>query len=256
MREIALGTGQATQYIHMLVGGKISSGKTSFAATAPAPLFFADAAEGGFETLEPAPHGKFDLRMLWNPNELPAVWAMENMADYFKELTRLTELIRTGKCSYRTLVFDSVSVYTQRVISELAAANPKSDPRQNYGMLGDAITLLVKRIHALPMHVIWLCHTDPEDALIVSGKATHTAWANMGTKLLVRAEVNGKNVNYQMQTRPFRMATWIGVRAAALPDPMIPSFKVLAHYANLPEQPVSPTLPTFNGVEYPNGCTY
>lgn len=256
MREIPLGTGVATQYVHMLVGGKISSGKTSFAATAPAPLFLASAKESGFETLEPPPHGKFDTRLLWDPNVLPSVWAMEEMGDYFKAVQRLSTMAASGKCPFRTLVFDSVSVYTQETVCELAEKNPKSDPRQNYGSLGEAITRLVKLIHALPMHVLWLCHTDPDDQLIVSGKATHTAWANMGTKLLVRAEVRGKDVNYQMHTRPFRMATWIGVRAAVLPDPMIPSFKVLAHYMNLPEQPVSPTLPTFNGVEYPNGCTY
>ena len=131
---------------------------------------------------------------------------MEHRADYFKAVTRLEELARTGKLPYGTLVFDSVSLYTQRVVSELANENPKSDPRQNYGSLGDAITQLVKRIHALPMHVIWLCHTDPDDQLLVSGKATHTAWANMGTKVLVRADVVGKAINYQIQTKPFRLA--------------------------------------------------
>ena len=254
MREIALGTGQATQYIHMLVGGKISSGKTSFAATAPRPLFLGDPGEGGYETLEPPPHGKFDVQLLWEPNVLPMVWAMEDMADYFKAVARLEEMARTGKLPFSSVVFDSVSLYTQRVISELAEKNPKQDPRQNYGMLGDAITLLVKRIHALPMHVIWLCHTDPDDQLLVSGKATHTAWANMGTKLLVRAEVNGKTINYQMHTRPFRLATWIGVRSYRLPDPMIPSFKALAYFAGLNDYPTSAAMPSFNGVALPFGA--
>ncbi len=261
MREIALGTGAATRYIHMLLAGKISSGKTSFAATAPAPLFLASAKEGGFETLEPRAserypnsRGKFDENLLWNPDVLPVVHAMETRKDYFTELAKLEELAKVGKFPYGTLVFDSVSVYTQDVISELAQDNPKNDPRQNYGMLGDAITLLVKRIHALPCHVIWLCHTDPDDQLLVSGKATHTAWANMGTKLLVRANVNGTAINYQVHTRPFRLATWIGVRSFSPPDPMIPSFKALAYFAGLDEYPASPALPSFNGTEYPNGA--
>lgn len=254
MREIALGTGVATQYVHMLVAGKTSSGKTSFAATAPAPLFLSYAPEGGFETLEPPPHGKFNTQLLWDPTVLPVIWAMEGMSDYFKAVNTLTELARIGKLPYGTLVFDSVSIYTQLVVSELAEKNPKQDPRQNYGMLGDAITLLVKRIHALPMHVIWLCHTDPDDNLLVSGKATHTAWANMGTKLLVRADVNGKAVNYQIQTKPFRLATWIGVRSYNLPDPMIPSFKALAYFAGLTEYPTSAAMPSFNGVDLPYGA--
>jgi hypothetical protein len=254
MREIVLGTGIATQYIHMLLAGKISSGKTSFAATAPAPLFLGYAPEGGYETLEPPPHGKFNTQLLWDPDVLPAVWAMEGMADYFTAIAKLTEMAKTGKLPYRTLVFDSVSVYTQLVVSELAEKNPKNDPRQNYGSLGDAITLLVKRIHALPMHVIWLCHTDDTDSLLVSGKATHTAWANMGTKLLVRADVNGKVVNYQIQTKPFRLATWIGVRSFSPPDPMIPSFKALAYFAGLNEYPASAAMPAFNGVDLPFGA--
>jgi len=254
MREVVLGTGTATQYVRMLAAGKTSSGKTSFAATAPAPLFLSYAPEGGYETLEPPPYGKFNTQLLWNPDVLPVIWAMDGMADYFKAVNTLTEMARNNTLKFGTLVFDSVSIYTQLVVSELAEKNPKQDPRQNYGMLGDAITLLVKRIHALPMHVIWICHTDPDDNLLVSGKATHTAWANMGTKLLMRADVNGKSVNYQMQTKPFRLATWIGVRSFALPDPMIPSFKALAYFAGLAEYPTSAAMPAFNGVDLPYGA--
>jgi hypothetical protein len=120
--------------------------------------------------------------------------------------------------------------------------------------LGDAVQILVDRVHALPMHVIWLCHTDEDDKLVVSGKASTAAFANMDAKLLVRVDVAGKGlVNYQMQTKPFRNATWIGKRFGAFPDPMIPSFKMVAHYMGLAIRPVSYALPSFNGHDYPNG---
>jgi len=248
MREVIVGSGQATKYAHVLVGGKISSGKTSFGASAPRPLFFADVAEGGFKVLE-----KLDRRLLWDSKVLPTVWAMENMLDYPKYLGMLFEMVQKGTLKWGTLIFDSLSIYSQRVLRELKDKNPGQDGRQRYGDLGDAISSLVFKIHTLPMHVIWLCHTDDEDQLTVGGKAAAAAWAYMDSKFLVRVDIQGPKINYQMHTKPFRRATWIGSRGPELPDPMIPSFKYLAAWLGLPEKPVSPALPPFNGVEYWNG---
>lgn len=249
MREIDLGSSAAPAHVRLLVGGKITSGKTSFGATAPYPLFFGDITEGGFNTIRGMDHNLF-----WDPKFIPKVWAMEKRGDYFSELDRLQGMIAKKQCPYQTLVFDSLSVYSQRVIRELKRDNPGIDNRQRYGDLGDAVQILVDRVHALPMHVIWLCHTDEDDKLVVSGKASTAAFANMDAKLLVRVEVPSKGlVNYQMHTRPFRGATWIGKRFGNFPDPMIPSFKMIAHHMGLAIRPVSYALPSFNGHDYPNG---
>lgn len=254
MHEIIIGSGQATKYVHALIAGKVSSGKTTFAATAPAPIIFGDTAEGGFKTLEPPPHGKTDPRLFWDPRVPPKVWAMDCMGDYFTGVKRLNEMVAVGKCPFKTLVFDSVSIFTQHTLNELATKMPNADKRQLYGLLGDSVTSLVTKIHALPMHVIWLCHVDDENQLLVSGKATHTAWANMDYKLLVRVDVVGGKVNHQVQTLPYLTADWIGSRGGLLPNPMWASFKAFAQYIGLPEQPASPSLPPWYGEPYWDGA--
>jgi len=259
MREYVAGAGQASQYIRMLVGGKISSGKTSFAATAPSPLFLADAAEGGFKVLD-----KMDSRLWWDPKVKPHVWAMENMYDWMKQVVVLQQMCSGGKLPVvgghprKTLVIDSLSIYAQGVLRDRKLENPGQDGRQRYGDLGDLVSLLVYRAHSLPMHVIWLCHADADQNLVVSGKAPTAAFAYMDYKLLVRADVKGDDVNYQLQTRPFQRATWIGQGRVGrpLPSPMIPSFKCLAELFGLPEKPVSPSLPPFDGHEYWDGASY
>jgi hypothetical protein len=158
----------------------------------------------------------------------------------------------------KTLVIDSVSIYAQSVLRDLKQADPHMDGRQRYGDLGDLISLFVARAHALPMHVIWLCHADDDQKLIVSGKAPTAAWAYMDYKLLVRADVHSDRVNYQLQTMPYQRATWVGQGRVGLtlPNPMIPSFKCLAELFGLKERPVSPSLPPFNGQEYWDGASY
>lgn len=254
MREIVIGHGEATKFVHALIGGKISSGKTSFAASAPAPLFFGDPVEGGFKTLEPPPYGKTDPRLFWDPGVPPKIWAMDCMADYFAGVKKLNEMVAARNCPFRTLVFDSVSIFTQRVLRELSEKMPNADKRQIYGLLGDTVSALVSKIHALPMHVIWLCHVDDEGQLLVSGKATNTAWANMDYKLLVRVDIVGDKVNHQIQTVPFVGADWIGARGGLLPNPMWASFKAFAQYVGLAEKPVSPSLPPWYGEPYWDGA--
>lgn len=259
MREYVAGTGQASQYVRMLLGGKVSSGKTSFAATAPSPLFFSDAIEGGFKTLD-----KMDKRLWWDPNVVPVAWDMEHYTDWLKHLNILVNLCKDGKPPVvkghprKTLVVDSLSIFSETVLRCLKDANPNQDNRQRYGDLYDMIRIFVAKAHSLPMNIIWLCHVDEKYELVVSGKATQAAWAYMDYKLLVRADVTDDKINYQLQTRPFRTATWIGQGRVGqpLPNPMIPSFKCLAELFGMKERPVSPSLPPFGGNEYWDGASY
>ncbi len=259
MREYVAGSGQASKYIRVLVGGKVSSGKTSFAATAPDPLFLSDEVEGGFKVLD-----KMDPRLWWNPKVRPHIWAMGHFTDWLKQVSVLTNLCKNGQPPVigghprRTVVVDSLSIFSESVLRCLKESAPDQDNRQRYGDLYDMLRLFVARMHALPMHVIWLCHVDEKYDLVVSGKAAQTAWAYMDFKLLLRADVVDDKINYQLQTRPFRTATWIGQGRVGqtLPNPMIPSFKCLAELFGLQEKPVSLSLPPFGGVEYWDGASY
>lgn len=257
MREFKAGGATSSSYLRAVVGGKTASGKTSFAATAPNPLFFAELAEGGFETLKTMKNDPKKRSFWWDPNFEPVIWAMERMLDYKPAIDRLRAMIAAKKCPFQTLVFDSLSIYGQSVLRQLKITNPAQDNRQRYGDLTDAISYLIGEIHSLPLHVIWLCHVTDDYQLTVPGKATAASWAYMSYKWLIRADVvPGKATNYQLHTRPFRTATWLGGRGNPLPDPIIPSFKCLFPLLGLPGKPVSPAVPDFMGKEYPEGAVY
>ena len=256
MKEFKAGTGPLSQYLRVIVGGKPSSGKTSFAATAPAPLFLADISEGGFQTLDTMAKNAKMRSFWWDSKVEPVVWAMESMAEYRPNINRLREMITARKCPFKTVVFDSLSIFGRRVMRELRTALPGRDGRQNYGDLEFSIDSLIAELHTFPLHVIWLCHVTEDYQLTVPGKATAAAWANMSHKWLVRADAQANQINYQLQTQPYRGATWLGGRSTPLPDPMIPSFKCIFPLLGLPDKPVSLAVPDFQGQVYPEGAVY
>lgn len=251
MRQYVVGSQGAPQWIRALVGGRVCSGKTHFAATAPKPLYIADAAEGGAKTLQ-----AMDPALWWDPKCPPTVNEIENMLEMPQLVTSL--LATKGTLKYQTLVIDSISIYAQRIMRELKAANPGGDGRQRYGELGDGLSALVSRVHSLPLHVIWLCHVDEEQQLSVPGKATSSLWAYMDYKWMTHVVTADKSVDFQLHTRPFGRATWLGGRSGmnVLPSPMIPSFKPIFELLGLKEKPVSPACPDFAGQSYRDGASY
>jgi hypothetical protein len=251
MREFKIGSKKATQFIHALIGGIPSSGKTHFASTFPKPLFLSDAAEGGYKTLE-----YMDRDYWWDPNHAPDVWAQENMMDLPIAVTRLQTMAKGGKFPFQSIIVDSVSIYAERLLAELKMANPGEDNRQRYGSLADALRAQVVRINALPANIIWLCHVTTEGELTLPGKAAATIPAYMDHKWLCVAVTEGKKAtDYQLRTVPYKKATWLGNRVA-VPDPSIPSFKYIAGCLGLPIKPVSPACPVFGGVDYRNGIEW
>lgn len=250
MRQYKVGSAARPKWIRALVGGRVCSGKTSFAATTPRPLIIADAAEGGAKTLE-----FMDPAMWWDPAFAPDVVEIENMMELPQFVTKL---LGDKTIKNQTVVVDSLSIYAQRVMRELKAANPGGDGRQRYGELSDALSALVSRVHSLPMHVIWLCHVDEEMQLSVPGKATASLWAYMDYKWMTHVDTSAKKAEFQLHTTPFLRASWLGGRSGmnALPSPMIPSFKPIAELLGLSERPVSPSCPDFMGQAWPDGCSY
>jgi AAA domain len=251
MIQYKVGSAGARKWIRALVGGRISSGKTSFAATTPKPMIIGDAAEGGAMTLE-----SMDPRLWWDPKFPPDVRLIENMMELPQFITTLVN--KGAVTTNQTLVIDSISIYAARVMRELKAANPGGDGRQRYGELSDALSALVSRVHSLPMHVIWLCHIDDEMQLSVPGKATASLWAYMDYKWMTHVDTSAKKTNFELHTKPFLRASWLGGRSGvdALPSPMIPSFKPIAELLGLAEKPVSLSCPDFMGQSYMDGVSY
>jgi hypothetical protein len=251
MRELKINYQQPPRYVRMLACGLPSSGKTTFAGSAPKPLFISDAAEGGYNALyQMSP----DWR--WDPKVGPDVWAIEQMADIPIILARLEQLVASGKFPYETLVIDPLSIYVDRVLSELMAHSPGQDARRYYGDLANHLRLILMRFHALPCHVIWLCHVRADgnetNGPAIGGQMGTKMPAYMDFKVLTNVQTSPTtDPIYELRTRPFRSWTFLGSRWP-MPDPMIPSFKCIAQVLGLENRPVSPSVPGFpDGVTYP-----
>lgn len=254
MREIDL-SASASANIHALVLGPPRSGKTHFAASAPAPLFISDAAEGGYATI-----ASMDPDLFWDKSKPPTVWAIENaFADLNPMLVRLEKLRAENTFPFRTIVIDPISIYADRVMAEMmqnaASAKKETDNRKLYGDLANHLRVLLLRIHALPCHVLWLCHIK-EGGLSLAGQTAEKLPAYMDFTWLVS---NSAGLGYELHTAPYSAFNILGgrwsTRSASgkrygLPSPVIPSFKAISQIMNLGIAP-SPSMPGF-----PEGANY
>lgn len=257
MRKHILTPGALPPFVRALVAGTSSSGKTSFVATAPKPLIIGDEIEAGFNTLY-----SIDPALLWDGKTPPEVWAIQNIKDIGPMLVELEKLAQGGKFPWKTVVLDPVSLYTDRVLFEMGENGKKSDGtkmdgRELYGDLATHLYSIIRRFHALPAHVIWCSHVNPgteESTIAVGGQMAHKFPAYCDFKWFTNVNtIPGRPPIFELRTQPFRTFKFLGCRygQGRIPDPCIPSFKVIAQQLGLPEQPPSPAVPG-----YPMGVTY
>jgi hypothetical protein len=255
MREFKISAGTVPRYIRALIAGAASSGKTSFVATAPRPLIIADETEGGYKTLY-----EIDPSLRWDPRVEPEVWSIESIKDVGPLLVRLEKAAASGNFPWGTVAFDPISIYSDRVLFELGQDGKKSDGTQMdgralYGDLATHLQMLIRRMHALPAHILWCSHVKPgaDDGLIaIGGQMADKFPAFCDFKWYTNVTtMPGRPPAFELRTQPFRSWKFLGCRYGHLPDPLIPSFKVVAQILRLPEKPASPSVPG-----YPNGVIY
>ena len=255
MRELRIQPGRPSGHLRMMIVGPPSSGKTTMAASAPKPLFICDSTEGGWATIE-----SMDPNLWWDPNVPPEVWIVEkamptqgHIGDTNEMLQRLERMAAQGNFPYSTVVIDPISIYADRIVSELQLAEAGRDNRQVYGDLANHLRVIFMRFHALPCHVMWLSHINRDGGLAVAGQMSDKIPALCDYKWLTWVDATNPLAppRYELHTKPFQKWTFIGGRGPELPNPMVPSFKVVAQILKLPQQPVSPAVPG-----YPQGCVY
>lgn len=158
VQSIATGERQPI-HLHMLAIGGKSVGKTTFGTTWPNPYFICCAAEHGAETI----HGLYNYTSvdLWE--------------DFEEEVTDIEAAVRQGRWldprtgqPYRTLVIDATSTigllceqWSTRKMKGLTRGDENAmDARrqQMWGYTKDAFLGVLLRVHALPVHVLWLGH--------------------------------------------------------------------------------------------------
>lgn len=250
MREFTIKPGSPPEHVRAMVCGLPSAGKTFMAATSPKPLFISDASEGGYKTMF-----QMDPALWWDPAVAPDIWAIESMKDVVPLLTRLEKMAVEGKFPYRTIVFDPLSTYVDRVLAEFMQADPKGNNLRFYGDSANHLRVLVLRFHALPAHVLWLCHVKADGTEIngpaIGGQMANKFPAFCDFKWMCHVTTGvGQAPTYEMHTAPFRTWTFLGGRWA-MPDPMIPSFKCVSQILGMHEKPISPAVPG-----HPDGVMY
>ncbi len=124
--------------LRMMLYGAPRVGKTTFASSAPRPLFLSVGLEGGDKTLQ-------GLRGV----DIARIKTTGDMKEVISGLQR--------RCQYGTIVVDSTTFYADVIINEIVAKNRGPMKLQDWGVLDiEVMRTLLPVLHALPAHVIWI----------------------------------------------------------------------------------------------------
>lgn len=215
-----------------LIYGASRSGKTTFAATFPRPLFFSDVTEGGWDSI-----ANMDAEQLFEPGVKPIVWGIEKMTDMVEAREKATPLIASGRV--QTIVTDSLSFYCDLILNCILMTQSKKDTRAAYGDLGNHLRDMRAKTHMLPVNVVWLCLDSLEDdgsgGPMIPGKQAAKFMAGVHYIFYARVyqEKRGSGflpAVFEMRTRTYAghiAGNRLGGRSAQLPDPLIGSYQDL-----------------------------
>lgn len=136
----------APRPLHTFVYGPLRSGKTSFAATFPKPIFLSSGTEGGDTTLR------------FHDVDLIRIGSLKDMKD-------AVAFVKANAAArgWRTVVIDSATYYADQVIQELTNNGEKPMNQRDWGMLDSHLQKwLLPTLRALPMHVVWIANEETE----------------------------------------------------------------------------------------------
>lgn len=213
-----------------LIHGESRSGKTTWAATFPRPLFLSDASEGGWDSIINMPD-----EMLFEPGVRPIVWALDKMDDMATARQRAAPLIASGLI--QTIVVDSISFYTDAQLNYILASQTKKDTRSAYGDLGTHLRDLRMQTHGLGTNVVWLAltlHPDADNPVgrpMIPGQQGDKFMAGVHFIFHTRMhqEKRGQDLlppEYHVRTKRYMgyiAGNRLGGYAGNLPDPMVNS---------------------------------
>lgn len=136
-----------------LIYGDTGTGKTTWSAGAPRPLFLADSSEGGWKSLR----GLADDQ-LFEPEVDPMVWGVSDLPDMASALKRIPALVQSGRIA--TVVISSITYWANTYLAHLQANKPGIDTRQLYGQLAEHLRMIRTQFHNLGTTVIWEALAD------------------------------------------------------------------------------------------------
>jgi hypothetical protein len=233
-----------------LVYGDSRTGKTTWAATFPRPLFLSDETEGGWDSI-----ANMDDAQLFEPDVKPIVWAISKMDDMVTARAKAEPLIASGRI--QTIVVDSLSYYCDLFLNFLLMAQAKKDTRSAYGDLGNHLRDLRVKTHMLPVNVVWLALAKhPDDVFPVGGPMIPGQQADKfmaGVHYIFHSRVDQQKRGQELLPPTFEMRTRkylgyiagnrLGGRANQLPDPLVGDYQTLIESLGYSADEIRQNLP-------------
>lgn len=171
--------------IKLLCYGESGNGKTVMASSFPGPIYFADfdckvgSAANYLRAYQPEKLDEIEYDQ-FPPGESGA------FKRFYKKLCELEVLSESGKLPFKTIVLDSLTTFSQSMMGEIMAQNPKingpapgTPGMQHYLIFNTYFINYINRLLALKCHVVVIGHIQTEkdeltgeirSKLMVSGK--------------------------------------------------------------------------------------
>lgn len=233
-----------------LVYGDSRTGKTTWAATFPRPLFLSDETEGGWDSI-----ANMNDEQLFEPGVKPIVWAISKMDDMVTCRTKAEPLIASGRV--QTIVVDSITYYCDLFLNFLLMAQAKKDTRSAYGDLGTHLRDLRVKTHMLPVNVVWLCLAKhPDDMFPIGGPMIPGQQADKfmaGVNYVFHSRIDQQKRGQELLPPVFEMRTRkymgyvagnrLGGRANQLPDPLVGDYQTLIETLGYSADEIRKNLP-------------
>lgn len=222
-----------------LAYGASRSGKTTWAASFPRPLFLSDVTEGGWDSIANMADDQF-----FEPGVKPIVFGIETMGDMVTARDRALPLILSGRV--QTIVVDSLSFYCDLALNNIVNMQAKHDQREAYGKLGAHLQDLRIKTHtlgdpkaqSLTTNVVWLCldKTDESGSTnfpMIPGQQAAKFMA--GVHFIFHSRMAQEKRGTEFLPPVFEMRTKkgpgyiagnrLGSRADQLPDPLVGDYQ-------------------------------
>jgi len=128
-------------FIKALIFGKPGSGKTTFASTAPKPIFLS--AEAGLLSIA---------------DKAPDAIIVKSLQD----LQDAHHYLKTVKHDYQTVIIDSITEINEIIKAEIERKNNRAIRRDDWGEVSTKIKRVIRDFRDLPMHCIFLAQENVE----------------------------------------------------------------------------------------------
>lgn len=128
-------------YIKALIYGPSGAGKTTFAATAPKPIFAS------------SEKGLMSIRHL-SP-QFAEINSLQDLKDLYN-------FLKNEKHDFETVVIDSITEINDIIKTEIETRNKRNMQLQDWGILQKEIKDILRKFRDLPMHIIFLAQETTE----------------------------------------------------------------------------------------------